>query len=75
MRIGPSALETSGIANHYSIAHGESATTCNAVPGLGSANQNGGTVSAQVSSGLTLGQGSQIRATNDSAFFAWSAEL
>jgi hypothetical protein len=75
MRAKPTALEQSGTASDYSIAHQTTATTCSSVPSLSNALFNTSTVSLQVSSGLTAGQASQARAATTSAFFAWSAEL
>jgi hypothetical protein len=75
MRAKPTALEQSGTASDYSIAHQTTATTCSSVPSLANALFNTSTVSLQVSSGLTAGQASQARAATTSAFFAWSAEL
>jgi hypothetical protein len=78
MRIAPTALEQTGTANNYAIAYLTSVSVCSSVPVFGSASPNTGTVNFTVASGLTAGQGSQLRtdATNGAtAYLAWSAEL
>jgi hypothetical protein len=78
MRTSPSALEQNGTANNYMIAYLGTSTACSAVPAFVTASPDGSTIQATVSSGLTAGQGSQIRtdATNGAtAYLAWSAEL
>ena len=78
MRTSPTALEQSGTANNYLIAYLATSTTCSAVPTFVFASPDGATIAATVASGLTAGQGSQIRAdaTNGAAaYLGWSAEL
>jgi hypothetical protein len=78
MRTTPSALEQNGTANNYMVAHENTSTACSAVPSFVTTSPDGSTIQATVSSGLTAGQGSQIRtdATNGAtAYLAWSAEL
>ena len=78
MRTRPTALEQSGTANQYTVAHGASATQCSSVP-IFSVSSNSEAVSLfLVASGLTAGQGSMGRTdlTNGAtAYLAWSAEL
>jgi len=78
MRTAPTAMEQNGTANNYMMAYLGSTTTCSAVPAFGTAYTDGATITATVASGLTAGQGSQIRTdgTNGAtAYLGWSAEL
>lgn len=75
MRTSPTALETSGTAAHYSVAYTNTETTCNAVPSYNDASVNTVSVIGPVASGLTAGQGCQLRFINASAYLAVSAEL
>lgn len=78
MRVRPTILEQSGVANQYQIAHTTVATTCSAVPSLNVSAPDGASTFFTVASGLTAGQGSSGRtdATNGAnAYLAWSAEL
>jgi hypothetical protein len=75
MRIAPLALEQSGTASDYSVRHGTTQTTCSAVPTIYSTTTSSAHVVLTVSSGLTTGQGSNLRPVNTNAFLAWSAEL
>ena len=79
MRIAPTALETNGTANNYSIAQaGIGSTTCSAVPSFNDASTRFGTVSGTVASGLTTFNPIFIGtdATNGAtAYLGWSAEL
>jgi hypothetical protein len=75
MRTSPTALETSGTAAHYSVAHTNTETTCSAVPSYNDASINTVSVIGTVASGLTAGQGGQLRFINASAYLAVSAEL
>ena len=78
MRTSPTALEQNGTANNYMMAYLGTSTACSAVPAFVTASPDGATISATVASGLTAGQGSQIRtdATNGAtAYLGWSAEL
>ena len=75
MRAEPTALEQQGTGANYRIAHTNTATNCNSVPVFDRAtNQNGGVIFT-VASGLTAGQGNDLRSIEASAFLAWSAEL
>jgi hypothetical protein len=75
MRTAPTALETNGTAADYSVFHGSStATVCNAVPSYNISSTSLAQISFTVASGLTVGQGSQMRGQN-AGFLAWSAEL
>ena len=75
LRTAPTALEQSGTATHYEVQHGNIATTCSAVPTFATASTNMATSTFIVASGLTAGQGSNIRLANASGYIAWSAEL
>jgi hypothetical protein len=76
MRGIPSALEQSGTASHYRVAHANTTTTCSAVPTYDGATSNSlGVSNFPVASGLTAGQGSSGEANNNSAYLGWSAEL
>jgi hypothetical protein len=75
MRVAPSALEQSGTAADYQVAHAATATACSSVPTYANASLNAARITGIVASGLTTGQGSLFRAANTSAFLAWSAEL
>jgi hypothetical protein len=75
MRVQPTALEQSGTAANYVIVHGATVTTCSAVPTLQSGTNQTAGIRATVASGLTIGQGCQIRSANTNGFLAWSAEL
>lgn len=75
MRSAPTALEQSGTAGDYSVAHAATSTVCSAVPTLLTASPFAATTTFTVASGLTAGQGSRARAVNTSAYLAWSAEL
>jgi hypothetical protein len=75
MRTSPTALETNSTAAHYSIAHTNTETNCNAVPSYNDSTINTVSVIGPVASGLTAGQGCQLRFINASAYLAVSAEL
>jgi len=76
MRLAPSALEQTGTASNYQIVHTNTATTCSSVPVFEKGATWGSRIRGTVSSGLTAGQGSAMRANNNSAaYLAWSAEL
>ena len=75
MRTSPTALETSGTAAHYSVAYTNTETNCSAVPSYNDASVNTVSVIGAVASGLTAGQGCQLRYINASAYLAVSAEL
>ena len=57
------------------MQHANTATTCSAVPTFLTASVNMATSTFTVASGLTAGQGSNIRLANTSGYLAWSAEL
>jgi len=78
LRIRPTALETSGTAGDYAIAHTNTATTCSVVPTYSApTNEFQSLTTFTVSSGLTAGQGSRgcSDLNNANAYLAWSAEL
>jgi hypothetical protein len=75
LRAEPTTLEQSGTASHYDINHANSATTCSVVPAFTAASKYMATTIFTVSSGLTIGQGSNCRIANASGYLAWSAEL
>jgi hypothetical protein len=74
MRISPTALEQSGTAADYQIRHGTTSTVCSAVPSFGATSPTG-YVQFTVASGLTTGQGCDLRGATTDAYLAWSAEL
>jgi hypothetical protein len=75
MRASPSALEQSGTAANYTIRNSAGVTTCSAVPTFYSTSVNSALVQLTVASGLTAGQGVNLRPAATGAFLAWSAEL
>jgi len=78
LRIRPTALETSGTAGDYAVAHTNTATTCSVVPTYSApTNEFQSLTIFTVSSGLTAGQGSRgcSELNNANAYLAWSAEL
>jgi hypothetical protein len=75
MRARPSALEQSGTASDYIVAHRTSETQCSSVPAFSDTTQVAGRVNMTVASGLNAGDSCLGGAFNTSAFFAWSAEL
>jgi hypothetical protein len=75
MRAAPTALEQSGTATDYAIAHANTSTACSSVPTFESATVSGASTNFTVSSGLTAGQGSMAKADTTNAYLAWSAEL
>jgi hypothetical protein len=78
MRTRPTALEQSGTAANYAIQHGNTATTCSAVPAYGSRTTSSlAQTEFFVSSGLTAGQGCAGSSASGvtTAYLGWSAEL
>ena len=76
MRTRPTALEQSGTAGDYRVLNGSGGNVaCNTVPIFVIASLNAVETVAAVASGLTAGQGTMMRATNATAYLAWSAEL
>ena len=76
LRTRPTAIEQSGTATDYKIAHGITATTLSAVPAFSAETTDSLALFAcDVSSGLTVGDGSILLTNNSSAYLAWSAEL
>ena len=75
MRTAVSALEQSGDATDYMVAHSSSETTCSAVPTFSGGSEYNARVVLTVSSGLTAGQGSAGRAVNSDGYLGFSAEL
>ena len=78
MRIKPTSAETTGTAANYAVLNGAGGVVaCSVVPAIDSQNTNlTGLLSATVASGLTAGQGTQLRANNTTAaYIGWSAEL
>jgi hypothetical protein len=75
MRDAISAVETTGTASNYKVAHGGTETNCSSVPTY----SGGSTINARciftVSSGLTAGNGSAGRSNAASAYLGFSAEL
>jgi len=78
MRDRPTALEQSGTAADYIIAHGGSASTCSAVPTYNTTTTKESALAVfTVASVLTVGQAGRISGATDNAnaYLAWSAEL
>ena len=75
MRTSPTALEQTGTASNYRIAHAATVTDCSVVPAFVSASALGSQVQFQVASGLTSGDGSAGRSNAAAAYLGWSAEL
>jgi hypothetical protein len=75
MRTAPTALEQNGTAGDYRIYANDTNINCSAVPVFSGAEVFSARTEFVVASGLTVGQGSQLRSTNASAYLAWSAEL
>jgi hypothetical protein len=76
MRISPSSLEQTGTASNYSTrTAGATVTNCSDVPSFYSASTNTSMLLLTVASGLTAGQGANLRPNATTAFLAWSAEL
>jgi len=78
MRDRPTALEQSGTAADYIIAHGGTASTCSAVPTYNTTTTKESALAIfTVASGLTVGQAGRISGATDNAntYLAWSAEL
>jgi hypothetical protein len=74
MRVAATALEQSGTAADYNIAHGATNTNCSSVPTLQTSCVRTGGFRFTVASGLTAGDGSHGR-LNTSGYLGWSAEL
>jgi hypothetical protein len=75
MRTNPTALEQSGTAGDYSFAQGSVVLTCTSVPTFGTASTDSSHVALTFASGGLDGYGGMGRATNSTAYLAWSAEL
>jgi hypothetical protein len=78
MRTAPTALEQSGTANQYAIAHLNTSSVCNAVPAFANAVVDTAITTFTTASVLTAGQGaaSYTDGTNGAgAYLGWSAEL
>jgi hypothetical protein len=76
MRTDPTSLEQSGTAGDYQIQRqGTNAVTCSAIPSFVTATQYAAQVQFTVASGLTAGEGLQLRTQTANAFLGWSAEL
>jgi len=79
MRLFPS-LETTGTAANYAIYHASTVTTCNTVPAINSASDDGVgnsiVIGTTVGSGLTAGQGAALIGNNTvGAYLAFDSEL
>ena len=74
MRSAPSALEQSGDATDYMVAHTTAETTCSAVPTFSAGSEYNARVVFTVASGLTAGQGSAGRAVNSDGYLGFDAE-
>jgi hypothetical protein len=77
MRASPSALETTGTAANYAIAHLGLNTACVSVPSFASATTELINIVGNVGSGLTVGAGGSLRSSAGvtTAYLAWSVEL
>ena len=76
MRSNPTSVDTSGTANHYSVAN-SSISVCTSVPTFSIAGKNSATLEFTVSGGITGSVRDAIMARFNSApaFFGFSAEL
>jgi hypothetical protein len=79
MRLFPS-LETTGTAANYAIYHAGTVTTCNTLPAINSASDDGVgnsiAIDTTVGSGLTTGQGAALLGNNTvGAYLAFDSEL
>ena len=74
MRVAATALEQSGTAADYNIAHGTTNTNCLSVPVLQPSCVRTGGFRFTVASGLTAGDGSHGRLLTN-GYLGWSAEL
>lgn len=75
MRVAPTALEQSGTAADYAIAHVLTVTVLSAVPVFSNATTQAAVSNLTVASGLTAGQAAEFYTNSINAFVAWSAEL
>ena len=75
MRIAPTALEQSGTAADYVVVHLGTSTASSSVPILQTGTNITTAIRATVSSGLTQGNGCQLRTANTNGYLGWSAEL
>ena len=75
MRNAISAVETTGTASDYKVAHGGTETNCSAVPTYSGGSKINARCIFTVSSGLTAGQGSAGRSNAAGAYLGFNAEL
>ena len=76
MRVAPSALEQTGTATDYSVlTAGGGTIVCSAVPTISAVGVSNVRTAGTVASGLTAGQGAELRSSNANAYLGWSAEL
>lgn len=76
MRTRPTALETTGTASDYAGIGPGVSMAATSVTYDGTSGDFQGTIVVTGSGGLTTGRGGQIRSnTNNTSYFAWSAEL
>jgi hypothetical protein len=75
LRTSPSAIEQSGTAGDYTIRYVGSDAVCSSVPSFVSSTVNTSWFRFTVAAVLTNGQAVMLRASNTSAYLAWSAEL
>ena len=76
MRIAPTALEQTGTASDYVIAHLATGVTCSAVPAFTRATKDAARTQGTVAGGLTAGNGCSITTISGGfGFLGWSAEL
>jgi hypothetical protein len=75
MRTSVSALEQSGTATDYGVAHAAAGTVASAVPVYSIGSESSLVANLTVASGLTTGSGSALYAINANAYLGFSAEL
>jgi hypothetical protein len=76
MRVAPTSLDQSGTPLDYRAQRqGTTTVDCSAIPGFIGATENAAQFTFTFASGLTAGEGLQLRSGAVGAFLGWSAEL
>ncbi len=75
LRIGTLSFTTGGAAADFAVAHANTATACSVVPSAQAGSPFNLTMNFQVSSGLTVGQGSNAFINSATSKLIFSAEL
>jgi len=76
MRDNPSALETSGTAGHYAVAHKTSGPIATSVPSFDSATKYSASLTVNVTgTPFTAGECGRIQKQTNDAYLAWESEL